>query len=221
MAPSSAATRAAPSSSTAGRVREDLAPVGDYARLLASVGINGCNVNNVNMPRRFSTAGMLEGIARIADAMRPWGVRLSFQRRSLQPAKGRRPPHLRSARPHGHRVVADQGRRDLRAHSGLRRLHRQGRLRRPRGPASTAAPLPMPPTCSPPPSRRMAESSSTAASSTTIISTGTTPRPTAPAPPTTSSIPSTASSRPTSSSKPRKAPSTSRCASPSRRCSLG
>jgi alpha-glucuronidase len=31
-----------------GNVRADLAPVAEYARLLASVGINGCNINNVN-----------------------------------------------------------------------------------------------------------------------------------------------------------------------------
>ena len=31
-----------------GHVRDDLAPVAEYARLLASVGINGCNLNNVN-----------------------------------------------------------------------------------------------------------------------------------------------------------------------------
>jgi len=36
-----------------GKVREDLKPVAEYARLLASVGINGCNVNNVIMPRCF------------------------------------------------------------------------------------------------------------------------------------------------------------------------
>ena len=30
-----------------GEVRQDLAPVSEYARLLASVGINGCNLNNV------------------------------------------------------------------------------------------------------------------------------------------------------------------------------
>ena len=33
-----------------GNVRQDLAPVAEYARLLASIGINGCNVNNVNAP---------------------------------------------------------------------------------------------------------------------------------------------------------------------------
>jgi alpha-glucuronidase len=38
-----------------GNVREDLAPVAEYARLLASVGINGCNVNNVNAAPQLST----------------------------------------------------------------------------------------------------------------------------------------------------------------------
>ncbi|HWG22458.1 MAG TPA: alpha-glucuronidase family glycosyl hydrolase [Terracidiphilus sp.] len=62
----------------AGHVREDLAPVGEYARLLASVGINGCNVNNVNNAAPFLQPDMLRGIARIADAMRPWGVRVAL-----------------------------------------------------------------------------------------------------------------------------------------------
>ena len=31
-----------------GNVRDDLSAASEYARLLASVGINGCNVNNVN-----------------------------------------------------------------------------------------------------------------------------------------------------------------------------
>ena len=31
-----------------GNVREDLTQVSEYARLLASVGINGCDINNVN-----------------------------------------------------------------------------------------------------------------------------------------------------------------------------
>src|SRR5580698_466224 len=36
-----------------GKVRDDLKPVEEYARLLASVGINGCNVNNVNNAAAF------------------------------------------------------------------------------------------------------------------------------------------------------------------------
>src|SRR3981081_1779889 len=31
-----------------GAVRDDLTAINDYARLLASIGVNGCNINNVN-----------------------------------------------------------------------------------------------------------------------------------------------------------------------------
>lgn len=58
----------------AGHVREDLGPVAEYARLLASVGINGCNLNNVNNAADFLRPEMLEGIARVAETMRPYGV---------------------------------------------------------------------------------------------------------------------------------------------------
>ncbi|NII09536.1 alpha-glucuronidase family glycosyl hydrolase [Oleiagrimonas sp. C23AA] len=61
-----------------GHVRADLSRVGDYARLLASVGINGCNVNNVNASPKMLTPQMIAGLARIADAMRPWGVRIAI-----------------------------------------------------------------------------------------------------------------------------------------------
>jgi alpha-glucuronidase len=61
-----------------GKVRDDLSEATSYARLLASVGINGCNVNNVNDAAPFLKPDMIEGLARIADAMRPWGVRLAI-----------------------------------------------------------------------------------------------------------------------------------------------
>jgi len=61
-----------------GNVRQDLAPVAEYARLLASVGINGCNINNVNAAPQLLDSEHLKQIARIADAMRPWGVRLAL-----------------------------------------------------------------------------------------------------------------------------------------------
>lgn len=70
-----------------GRVRADLAPVAAYARLLASVGINGCNVNNVNNATPFLEPGMLQGLARIAEAMRPWGVRLAISVDVASPQK--------------------------------------------------------------------------------------------------------------------------------------
>jgi alpha-glucuronidase len=61
-----------------GKVRDDLAPVGEYARLLSSVGINACNANNVNNAAPFVKPEMLRDLARVADAMRPWGVRLAM-----------------------------------------------------------------------------------------------------------------------------------------------
>jgi len=61
-----------------GDVREDLAPVAEYARLLASVGIDGCNLNNVNANPDLLKHSRLEQIARIADAMRPWGVHVAL-----------------------------------------------------------------------------------------------------------------------------------------------
>ena len=70
-----------------GRVRDDLGPVAEYARLLASIGINGCNLNNVNNAGVFLTPQMLEGVARIAEAMRPYGVRVSLSVDIASPQK--------------------------------------------------------------------------------------------------------------------------------------
>jgi len=61
-----------------GNVREDLAPVSEYGRLLASIGINGINVNNVNAAPQLIDSTHLKQIARIADALRPWGVHLAM-----------------------------------------------------------------------------------------------------------------------------------------------
>ena len=61
-----------------GEVRADLARAGEYARLLASVGINGCAVNNVNADPRVLSRDFIPELARIADVFRPWGVRLSI-----------------------------------------------------------------------------------------------------------------------------------------------
>jgi alpha-glucuronidase len=61
-----------------GHVAEDLSRARDFARLLASVGINGCTVNNVNADPRLFTAPYIPQLARIAEAFRPWGVRLSI-----------------------------------------------------------------------------------------------------------------------------------------------
>ena len=61
-----------------GRVREDLERAGDYARLLASVGINGCAINNVNADPRILADDFLPQLVRVADAFRPWGVVLAI-----------------------------------------------------------------------------------------------------------------------------------------------
>jgi alpha-glucuronidase len=58
-----------------GHARADLSRVADYGRLLASVGINGCSINNVNVNPRILAPDFLPEIVRIADALRPWGVR--------------------------------------------------------------------------------------------------------------------------------------------------
>ena len=70
-----------------GKVRDDLAQASEYARLLASIGINGCNVNNVNNAAPFLEPDMLKALARIADAMRPWGVRLAMSVDIASPQK--------------------------------------------------------------------------------------------------------------------------------------
>lgn len=61
-----------------GQVRRHLARVRDYARLLASLGINGCDINNVNADPRLLRPAFLPQLARIAAAMRPWGVHIAL-----------------------------------------------------------------------------------------------------------------------------------------------
>lgn len=61
-----------------GNVVPDLTRAADYARLLASVGINGCTVNNVNANPRLLSPEFILQLARIAAAFRPWGVQLSI-----------------------------------------------------------------------------------------------------------------------------------------------
>jgi len=61
-----------------GHVRQDLTRTGEYAHLLASIGINGCNINNVNADLETLSTEHLHEFARIADAFRPWGVKLAL-----------------------------------------------------------------------------------------------------------------------------------------------
>jgi alpha-glucuronidase len=61
-----------------GHVRRDLTRAREYARLLASVGINGCNVNNVNADLEMLSTEHLSEVARLAEALRPWAVRVAL-----------------------------------------------------------------------------------------------------------------------------------------------
>jgi alpha-glucuronidase len=61
-----------------GHAREDLGRVSEYGRLLASLGIDACDISNVNANPRLLAPDFLPEIARIAEAFRPWGVRVAL-----------------------------------------------------------------------------------------------------------------------------------------------
>ena len=60
-----------------GKVRADLDRVARYARLLAASGVNRVAINNVNVHGREARllTDDLGDVARIADVLRPWGIR--------------------------------------------------------------------------------------------------------------------------------------------------
>ncbi len=60
----------------ADNIRADLSRVRDYARMLASLGINGCSINNVNANPRVISTEFLPQVARVAAVFREWGIRL-------------------------------------------------------------------------------------------------------------------------------------------------
>lgn len=57
-----------------GVVKDDLTRVVDYARLMASIGLNGLIINNVNADENMLNSTNIAGLGRIADAIRPYGV---------------------------------------------------------------------------------------------------------------------------------------------------
>ena len=62
-----------------GQVTQDLHRVTDYARLLASVGVNAVSLNNVNVTRasaRLLTPEHLPRLARLAEVFRRYGIKL-------------------------------------------------------------------------------------------------------------------------------------------------
>ena len=61
-----------------GEVVEDMTRIAQFARLLSSVCLNAVVVNNVNANPKLFTETNLNGLRRIADTMRPWGVRIGI-----------------------------------------------------------------------------------------------------------------------------------------------
>ena len=74
---SSAATAAAPCSSGTTTSSRDLTKAKEYARLLASIGVNACVVNSVNTNPLVMTDGFLPELARLSEVFRPWGIRMA------------------------------------------------------------------------------------------------------------------------------------------------
>ena len=70
-----------------GHVTKDLGRVRDYARLMASVGINGCSINNVNADVRVISPELLPEVARVAGVFRPYGVKLYLSLDFASPRK--------------------------------------------------------------------------------------------------------------------------------------
>ena len=137
-----------------GHVRGDLTRVGEYARLLASIGINGCNVNNVNAAPDFSTPMHLQRTRPHRRRHAPLG-RAHSPSPSTSPARrSRRPRHLRPARP-GRRRPGGAPKSTRSTPSSPTSPDSPSRPTPKASPAppATAAPPPTPPTCSPAPSR--------------------------------------------------------------------
>lgn len=61
-----------------GEVVKDMTRIAQFARLLASIRVNAVVVNNVNANPKLFSESNLDGLRRIADAMRPWGVRIGI-----------------------------------------------------------------------------------------------------------------------------------------------
>jgi len=61
-----------------GSVKDDLSRAAQYARLLASIKVNAVVVNNVNANESMLTDPIMDGLGRIADVFRPYGVQLGM-----------------------------------------------------------------------------------------------------------------------------------------------
>lgn len=61
-----------------GTIKNDLGRVAKYARLLSSVRINGIIVNNVNADATLLLPAQIDGLRRIANQFRSYGIRIGI-----------------------------------------------------------------------------------------------------------------------------------------------
>lgn len=61
-----------------GQIVQNLTRVAEYARLLASVKINAVVINNVNANATILSPTNLDGVARVADVFRPYGIQVGL-----------------------------------------------------------------------------------------------------------------------------------------------
>ncbi|KAI5364507.1 Putative alpha glucuronidase, glycosyl hydrolase family 67, glycoside hydrolase superfamily [Septoria linicola] len=69
-----------------GKIKANLTRAAEYARLLASIRINAVVVNNVNANYTTLQPENIEGLGRIADVFRPYGVQLGLSLYFASPA---------------------------------------------------------------------------------------------------------------------------------------
>lgn len=71
-----------------GTIASDLTRAADYARLLASVRVNGIIVNNVNANATLLSTQNIQGLGRIADVFRPYGIQVGIALNFASPTSG-------------------------------------------------------------------------------------------------------------------------------------
>ena len=111
------------------------------ARAMASVGINGFEINLVNADNVYLTPAYIAQEAALADALRPYGIKISLAINYTAPTDSRFAPDTLTNEqldPYERRVpglVDAEGPAAAGVDPGLHGLHRQGQLRRPAGTA--------------------------------------------------------------------------------------
>ena len=117
-----------------GHVRADLSRVNDYARLLASVGINGCAINNVNAEPRVLKPDFSRNSSASPTSSAPGASHSPSPSMSAAQNASAASTHSILSIPASPKWWQQRLRRNLRKNPRLRRLRRQSRFRRPSRP---------------------------------------------------------------------------------------